>query len=181
MSINSYVDSVSDKQGPFHPRAPRSKPLTTKGHAPGIKVGNDVYPEFHAQVYPAGTAPKENTFQPNAPDIPRWALNPEVRTYPAADDFPGATSADVYAGLGKPLQGQTSRELHGGKPGRRKRKKERAGLEGVGASGKDNFRHRRLDVDPEPDSRGKTKNAWAIPGAEERWPVSAEQLTSKRR
>ncbi|OHW95755.1 hypothetical protein CSPAE12_05646 [Colletotrichum incanum] len=179
MSVNRNVDSVNSKQGEFHPSVPRSEPLTTKGHAPGIKVGNDAYPEFHAQAHPAGTAPKENTFQPNAQETPGQALNPEASTYTAANDFPGATSADVHTGLGKPLQGQTSSELHGVKL--RHRKKESAGLEGVGASGKDNFRERRLDVDHEPDSRGKTKNASAVPGAEERLPASAEEVASERR
>ncbi|GKT45885.1 uncharacterized protein ColSpa_06066 [Colletotrichum spaethianum] len=179
MSVNRNVDSVNNKQGEFHPSVPRSEPLTTKGHAPGTKVGNDAYPEFHAQTYPAGTAPKENTFQPNAQDTPGQALNPEAKTYTAANDFPGATSADVHTGLGKPMQGQTSRELHGAHPGNRK--KESAGLEGLGASGKDNFRERRLDVDQEPDSRGKTKNASAVPGAEERLPASAEEVASEHR
>ncbi|GJC85536.1 hypothetical protein ColLi_08374 [Colletotrichum liriopes] len=100
MSVNRNVDSVNNKQGEFHPSVPRSEPLTTKGHAPGTKVGNDAYPEFHAQAYPAGTAPKENTFQPNVQETPGQALNPEARTYTAANDFPGATSADVHAGLG---------------------------------------------------------------------------------
>ncbi|KAK6208515.1 hypothetical protein QIS74_12033 [Colletotrichum tabaci] len=179
MSVNRNVESVNNKQGEFHPSVPRSEPLTTKGHAPGTKVGNDAYPEFHAQAYPAGTAPRENTFQPNAQETPGQALNPEATTYTAANDFPGVTSADVHTGLGKPVQGQTSAELHGANLGRRDR--ESAGLEGVGASGKDNFRERRLDVGVEPDSRGKTKNASDIPGAEERLPASAEEVASERR
>ncbi|TKW55310.1 hypothetical protein CTA1_12780 [Colletotrichum tanaceti] len=182
MSVNRNVDSVNNKQGEFHPSVPRSEPLTTKGHAPGTKVGNDAYPEFHAQAHPAGTAPRENTFQPNnARETPGGqALNPEATTYTAAaNDFPGATSADVHTGLGKPAQGQTSAELHGAHPGRRDR--ESAGLEGVGASGKDNFRERRVDVGVEPDSRGKTENASDVSGAEERLPASAGEVASERR
>ncbi|KXH26164.1 hypothetical protein CSIM01_11434 [Colletotrichum simmondsii] len=180
MSVNRNVESINNKQGEFHPSVPRSEPLTTKGHAPGTKVGNDAYPEFHAQAYPAGTAPRENTFQPqNAQEIPGQALNPEATTYTAAQDFPGATSGDVHTGLGKPVQGQTSAELHGANVGRRD--KESAGLEGVGASGKDNFRERRLDVGQEPDTRGKTTNASNVLGAEERLPVSAEEVASERR
>lgn len=148
-------------------------------HAPGTKVGKDAYPESHVQAFPPGTAPRENTFYPNTSDTPGQALNPEATAYTAANDFPGATSADVHTGFGKPIQGQTSAESHGANLGRRNH--ESAGLEGVGASGKDNFRERRLDVGVEPDSRGKTKNASNVPGAEERIPVSAEQLASERR
>ncbi|KXH61824.1 hypothetical protein CSAL01_12786 [Colletotrichum salicis] len=180
MSVNRNVESINYKQGEFHPSVPRSEPLTTKGHAPGTKVGNDAYPEFHAQAYPAGTAPKENTFQPqNAQENPGQALNPEATAYTAAHDFPGATSGDVHTGLGKPMQGQTSAELHGTNLGRRD--KESAGLEGVGTSSKHNFRERRLDVDLEPNSRGKTKDASDTLGAEERLPVSAGEVASQRR
>ncbi|KAF6787309.1 hypothetical protein CSOJ01_15254 [Colletotrichum sojae] len=180
MSATRNVDSVNNKQGEFHPRVPRSEPLTTKGHAPGTKVGNDAYPEFHAEAHPPGTAPPEATFKPNpVSEIPGQALNPDATTRTAADDFPGATSADVHKGMGKPLQGQTNREARGVHVGHRKR--ESAGLEGVGASEKDNFRERRLDRDVEPGARGKTRNAENVPGAEDRVPVSAEELSSERR
>ncbi|OHE99329.1 hypothetical protein CORC01_05370 [Colletotrichum orchidophilum] len=98
-----------------------------------------VPPQFHPQAYPADTAPRENTFQPqNAQEIPGQALNPDATAHAATHDFPGATSVDVHAGLGKPVQGQTSAERHGANLGRRD--KESVGLEGVGTSGKDNFR-----------------------------------------
>ncbi|KAK1957425.1 hypothetical protein LY78DRAFT_686223 [Colletotrichum sublineola] len=174
MSATRNVDAVNEKQGEFHARVPPSEPLTTKGHKPGVKVGNDAYPEFHAQAYPAGTAPKENTFQPNAQDIPGQALNPDTATYTAPDEFPGATSRDVNTGLGKPLQGQTSNEVRGAHP--RHRKKERAGLEGVGAS-IDNFKERRLDVDYDPEAR--VKHISEVPGAEERYPATAEEVASE--
>ncbi|KAF6829605.1 hypothetical protein CMUS01_08093 [Colletotrichum musicola] len=180
MSATRNIDSVNSKQGEFHASVPRSEPMTTKGHAPGTKVGNDVYPEFHAQAHPAGTAPPEATFKPNPTfETPGQALNPDATTRTAAHDFPGATSADVHTGLGKPVQGQTSTELHGENLGRRG--KESAGLEGVGASGKDNFRERRLDVDVQPGSRGKSLNAENVTPAENRVPVSAEELGSERR
>ncbi|TDZ27713.1 hypothetical protein C8035_v009465 [Colletotrichum spinosum] len=181
MSATRNIDSVNNKQGEFHPRVPRSEPLTTKGHAPGVKVGNDAYPEFHAETHPAGTAPAENSFAPDAAsETPGQALNPDA--HPAgttgALDFPGATSGDVHAGMGKPVQGQTSNELHGAKV--RHRTGESAGLEGVGASQGDSFRERRLDVGVEPGARGKT-NAENVTPAEDRVPVSAEEVGSERR
>ncbi|KAL0938062.1 uncharacterized protein CTRU02_207793 [Colletotrichum truncatum] len=182
MSATRNIDSVNPKQGEFHPSVPRSEPLTTKGHAPGTKVGNDAHPEFHAQAYPAGTAPSENTFRPNATsETPGQALNPDIdpSSRTGATDFPGATSADVHTGLGKPIQGQTSAELHGSNVGRRN--KESAGLEGVGASGKDNFRDRRLDVGVAPGARGDSGNPQNITPAEDRENVSAEQVASERR
>ncbi|OLN86529.1 hypothetical protein CCHL11_08519 [Colletotrichum chlorophyti] len=182
MSATRNIDAMNNKQGEFHASVPRSEPLTTKGHAPGTKIGNDAHPAFHAQQYPPGTAPKENTFQPNATsETPGQALNPDIdpSTRTGAHDFPGATSGDVHTGLGKPIQGQTSAELHGSNVGRRD--KESAGLEGVGASVGDNFRERRLDVGVEPGARGKTLNAGDVPGAEERTPASAEEVASERR
>ncbi|KAK1993383.1 hypothetical protein LX36DRAFT_256793 [Colletotrichum falcatum] len=175
MSVTRNVDSINNKQGEFHARVPPSEPLTTKGHKPGVKVGKDAaYPEFHAQAHPAGTAPREKTFQPNAQDIPGRALNPDAADYMAPDEFPGATSADVNAGLGRPLQGQTSNEVRGAHP--RRRKKESAGLEGVGACAEDSFKKRHLDLDYDPASR---RNVSEMPGAEERYPATAEEVASE--
>jgi len=57
---------------------------------------------------------------------------PSSQRTSAADTLIGATSQDVHTGLGKPLQGQTGVELaHDGQHGR---KKQSAGLEGVGAT-----------------------------------------------
>jgi hypothetical protein len=105
--------------------------LTTSQHKPGSEQGNEAVPEFHAETYPPGTAPKESTFQPdNTYETPAQA-NPV--------DYPGSTSKDVHNAHGfqegRPLQGQTSREVHGAHAG--KRKKERTGLEGVGATSKE--------------------------------------------
>ncbi|EFQ29624.1 hypothetical protein CGRA01v4_14909 [Colletotrichum graminicola] len=176
MSTTRNIDSINPKQGEFHPSVPRSEPLTTKGHKPGVKVGNDAYPEFHAETYPAGTAPKENSFQPDLKQAtPGQALNPNAETYTSPNDFPGATSADVNTGLGKPMQGQTSNEVHGAHP--RHRKKESAGLEGVGASAHDSFKERHLDLGYDPASR---RNVSDIPGAEERYPATAEEVASER-
>lgn len=47
--------------------------------------------------------------------------------------MPGATSRDVYSGIGKPVQGMSSAEIHhGGKPGR---KREQLGLVKHGVGG----------------------------------------------
>lgn len=102
-------------------------------------VGNDTHPEFHAEQYPAGTAPQENTFQPQT--------SKEEGRYSAADSLSGSSSADVHTGAGHPGAGQTS----GGH-----RKREGAGLEGVGASASDPIKDQGLDRDHEqgPKSAG---------------------------
>lgn len=68
----------------------------------------------------------------------------------------------------------TSSEAHGGK-----KKKERSGLEGVGASRVDPIRQQRADVGVEPGERGKT-NTENAPSAEERRPISAEEVSTER-
>ena len=86
-------------------------------HAPGVKVGNDAAPEFNAQTLPAGTAPSDRTFAPNAQnEIPGQAMNPNIskETWTSAQDtIGGATSADVHTGYGHPGSGQTGKEIHG--------------------------------------------------------------------
>ncbi|OIW22742.1 hypothetical protein CONLIGDRAFT_147954 [Coniochaeta ligniaria NRRL 30616] len=120
-----------DHQDQFHARVPPTQTHGGRWHKPGNEQGKEAIPEFHAQTYPPGTAPPESTYQPhNTYETP-------VEGGPV--DYPGATSQDVYNATGvqegRPLQGQTGRELHGAHPG--KRKKERSGLEGVGATGRD--------------------------------------------
>lgn len=68
----------------------------------------------------------------------------------------------------------TSSEMHGGKG-----KKERSGLTGVGANAEDPVRERRFDVGVEPGARGKS-NVDNVAGAEERFPVGAEELSTER-
>ena len=98
-------------------------------------VGNDAVPEFHAQTLPAGTAPKESTFQPNPiSEVPGQANNDDVlrahgkesTKVNASDTLGGATSADVHTGYGHPGQGQTAADNKHGREG---------GLIGAGASG----------------------------------------------
>ena len=108
-------------------------------HKPGVLVGNDAAPSFSAKPIPAGTAPAERTFEPNTTSaIPSQALNDQQdpSTYTSASStLSGATSADVYTGLGKPLQGQTSVEQrHEGQHHRKNPGGHGAGLVGVGAN-----------------------------------------------
>ncbi|KAI1194619.1 hypothetical protein F5X97DRAFT_272439 [Nemania serpens] len=125
MSATRNPDSL---QGEFHSRVPRSEPLEKKGHKPGVLVGNDRIPEFHAETYPPGTAPREDTFQPHPEgEYPAqtWGTAPS-----AGETMTGATSQDLYRGMGKPLQGQEAREIK--KPHGVHNKKPRTGVAGVG-------------------------------------------------
>ena len=62
-------------------------------------------------------------------------MEPETRTDPLGS-MPGSTSGDVHNATdnlhGRPMGGQEGRELHGVHAG--KQKKERSGVEGVGAT-----------------------------------------------
>ncbi|KAH6617401.1 hypothetical protein F5144DRAFT_551862 [Chaetomium tenue] len=164
-------------QGEFHSRVPPSKPTSTSGNQPGHHVRNEAVPAFHAQTYTPGTAPSKDTYEPNPLNtIPGQALNPEAapagRT--GALDMPGATSRDIHSAstFARPMEGQTGRELHGAH-GVGKRKKERSGLEGVGATDSRSEetvegRARALGADlPEGVERGVKVSG---PGAEERVP-----------
>ncbi|KOS19636.1 hypothetical protein ESCO_000048 [Escovopsis weberi] len=194
----------------FHARIHPSEPLTTKGHKPGIMVGNDRIPEFHAETHPPGSAPPQATFQPNpSPE------NGPTFTYPDEDqsgdfegagagggggalDMPGATSRDVYAGMGKPLQGMEGRELSSQLPGKKHtgerthphgRRRERAGLAGLapsagggtgGKRGKDPVREHGWDL-PEGVEKGmRGKGTDEYPGAEDRVGETAEAVATER-
>ncbi|KAK1780635.1 hypothetical protein QBC45DRAFT_99494 [Copromyces sp. CBS 386.78] len=137
--MSANPDSVTN-QGQFHSSVPPAEPRTTSGHQLGQQVGNEAVPEFRAKTFAPGTAPEKDSYHANPIHAtPGQALNPDVdpssRTGPL-DAFPGSTSQSVHnqTQYGKPMQGQTSRELHGMKAG--KRKAERSGLEGVGATDK---------------------------------------------
>lgn len=140
--------------------------------------------EAHAR----GTAPASSSYTPNpVSEVGGQANNPNVNggsekepTYTsAADTLMGSTSADVHQGLGKPLQGQTNVELnHDGQHGR---KKQSAGLEGMGASTQDRGIERQF-----PEQRGLEREEAGVSGtrgnksarapAEEMQPESAETL-----
>ncbi|KAI0018032.1 hypothetical protein F4780DRAFT_558182 [Xylariomycetidae sp. FL0641] len=176
MSANRNTESMAAQAGTeFSNRVPPSEPLTTKGHKPGVMVGNEAVPEFHAETHPPGTAPREDTYQPN-PETEFSAQANNTQT-DASATLGGATSADVHTGLGKPMQGQTSQELHG-----HPHKKERAGLEGTGASaGVDSVRQKGADL-PEGVSKGMRGKADPdYPGAEDRVPAGAEEVASERK
>jgi len=92
----------------------------------------------------------------------------------AQSTITGATSADVNTGIGKPVAGQTSSELHDGSH-------ERAGLTGVGADKSDPIRERGLDIDFPKGTKGDSGvNREDITGAEERLPETAESVAAER-
>lgn len=68
----------------------------------------------------------------------------------------------------------TSKELHGGK-----RKHAGAGLEGVGANSSDPIQERGFDIDHEKGQRTTSGNTEEWQVAEERVPVTAEELASE--
>ncbi|KAK7917580.1 hypothetical protein PG985_011188 [Apiospora marii] len=177
MSATRNTESVAAKHEEFSSRVPPSEPLTTKGHKPGVLVGNDAKPEFHAEQLPAGSAPREATYQPR----PAEGENAATGNVDAASTLTGATSQDVYQGYGKPMQGQENVELR--HDGGHTSKHVGSGLAGVGApnAGRDVVRERGADL-PEgvtKGSRGKATDAY--PSAEERVPESAETVGSERR
>jgi len=182
MSASNNFESVAN-QGEFKNRVPPSKPMMAKGHAPGVKAGNDAAPEFHAQQLPPGAAPSDRTFRPNTiHESPAQAENADVateaRTF-ASDTINGFSSSDVHQGLGMPVQGQSSSQVRGS--GLTKGAKEGNGLMGVGADPRDPVRERGLDKEVPKGTRGKSgENREDIPGAEEREPVGAEQVAAER-
>jgi hypothetical protein len=133
------ADSMTTEQGEFKPHKPRAEPMTTKGHQAGHIVSDkDNAPEFTTKTLRPGSAPEDRTFNPNPQSkIPTQADDTgdgqESAYTSASATLGGIDSGDAYAGLGRPVEGQTSTEMHHeGKP---HRKAERAGLEGVGSSG----------------------------------------------
>lgn len=190
MSTLNNVDSVANQPGSFKPSVAREGPITDKGHKPGVKVNEaDQRPEYHMQAFPAGTAPASNSYASNANDIGSQADNPNVlrahgkeSTYTSpADTLTGATSQDVHTGLGKPLQGQTNVELaHDGAHGR---KKQTAGLEGVGATRGDHGLERQFvnqrGLEREEAANSGTRGNKADRAAEDMQPEGAETLDSE--
>ncbi|KAK4574990.1 hypothetical protein LTR86_000840 [Recurvomyces mirabilis] len=189
-SANANVDALQGQQqsgasGEFHSKVGRDEPMQTSGHKPGLNVGNDTVPEFSAQTLPAGTAPKDSTFQPNPVDtVPPTQQSRDNSSIEgdaeqaSALDFPGgATSGSVNTGLGKPMQGQTSSELRHDKSGG-------TGLDGIksGAQGKtvdprqpENANQRALDSDVAQTGRGDVGGA----AAQDREPESASSVAAE--
>ncbi|MCJ1409748.1 hypothetical protein MMC19_003831 [Ptychographa xylographoides] len=181
MSASSNPDSVSG-QGEFASKVPRSEPMTTSGHAPGVLVGNDAAPEFHAQTLPAGTAPADRTFKPDPiNETPGQALNDDTMrshgkesTYTSAEStLGGATSGDVHSGLGQPTGEKDNVST---------------GLVGRGASGAPSG-NQMVDERVTPNQRGLERESDElagkkfgsdIDGANERPNVTAEEVATER-
>ncbi|TFA98963.1 hypothetical protein CCMA1212_009135 [Trichoderma ghanense] len=179
--------------GEFHARRPPSEPMMKGGHKPGVKVGNDRLPESHLEIYPPGTAPAEHSFRPNPiSEIPGQANNPDVdpSTWTDPLDFPGATSKDVYKGVGVPMQGQEGREVAAQLPGKkhtesrvhpRGRKKEGTSLGAIAAEANrvDPVRYHGWDL-PEGVEKGQKGFASADhPTASEQEPMKPDQVASE--
>ncbi|KAI0909239.1 hypothetical protein F4823DRAFT_444664 [Ustulina deusta] len=171
MSANRNPDSL---QGEFHSRVPPSKPLEKGGHKPGILVGKDKVPEFHAETYPPGTAPRENTFQPRPAG--EFSAQAYGSAPSAGETMSGATSQDVYRGLGKPLQGQEAREIN--KPHGRHNKKPGTGYAGVGGVEGVDFARAKDAVRAHKGRRESRTHEY--PAAEDREPANAEETASRR-
>ncbi|KAI4176668.1 MAG: hypothetical protein LQ343_000960 [Gyalolechia ehrenbergii] len=174
-------DSMTNAQGEFQPHKPRDEPLTTHGHKPGVLVGNDTAPEFSAKTLPPGSAPADRTFKPNnISEVPGQADNPDVlRSHgkesthtTASSTLGGATSGDVYQGLGKPMQGQSSSELHD-------RQSRGGGLAGVGASGAASG-NQMADERMQPSQRGLEKEGADVAGKKvDQGAEGADELPNK--
>ncbi|KAK3322831.1 hypothetical protein B0H66DRAFT_555319 [Apodospora peruviana] len=189
--MSANPNSVAN-QGEFHDSVPPSHSHTHKGHQIGQMVGKNAIPEYHAHTFPPGTAPKENTYYPNpVSEIPGQAANPNMDPSSRTDalDIPGATSQSVYnnSAFARPMQGQTNREMHGAH-GTGRRKAERSGLEGVGASTREGTiegKVRGIGADlPEGIERGVRSRMEKDEGgyeAQQRIPASAEEVSSGRR
>ena len=141
----------------------------------------------YAQTLPPGSAPPENTFQPNPiNETPGQANNDDVlrghgkesTKVSASDTIGGATSADVHTGYGHPGQGQTGADNQHGRGG---------GLAGVGASGLQ-AELGGVDERLDPSQRGIEKEGAQkkdtvgdfAPSASERLPVSADEVAAER-
>ncbi|ODQ55073.1 hypothetical protein SAICODRAFT_23751 [Saitoella complicata NRRL Y-17804] len=130
------ADAVQPGQ-PFHPSNQSTNNNPPSTHQ--IGTANDGIQTNAVKVLPAGTSANdpEHTFQPNpnateTGTIPRGAEDTDRPTSTSAlDTFPDTTSKDLTSGLGQPVQGQSSRELHTAK-NRPTNKKEGTGLAGVG-------------------------------------------------
>lgn len=151
-------------------------------------VGNDAVPTFNAQTLPPGTAPADRTFEPEPRnEVPSQAsvsadADDHAPLTSASDTLGGATSADVYTGLGKPLQGQTSTELrHEGQHHRKNPGGYGAGLVGTGASGASSG-NQPADEHVQPSQRGLEKEEATTAGTRgsEKIEIGADELPNER-
>ncbi|KAI0886442.1 uncharacterized protein GGS22DRAFT_187687 [Annulohypoxylon maeteangense] len=140
----------------FRSRVTPAEPLSTTDHKPGVKVDSDTIFEFYME--------KESQHPTNA-----------------TDTVGDTTFQVVHTGLGKPTQGQSGAELHDDLHRDRtsRRKKEQAGLEGVGENTGDSLRQKGADL---PEGVGKStsgKTSPRYPVASERIPTSAEEVATE--
>ncbi|KAK6513268.1 hypothetical protein TWF506_009427 [Arthrobotrys conoides] len=109
----------------FHASVPASEPMERKGYPPGRDFsGNSGLPELHAETYPPGTT-QRNSSQPGAELEATDYADPSAQPV-ASDTLSGMTSKDVNRGVGRSVQGMSSRERHG------VRKKEQQGVAWTG-------------------------------------------------
>jgi hypothetical protein len=146
------ADSMTTSQGEFKPHKPHAEPMTTKGHQAG-HIASDKHnaPEFIAKTMPPGSAPQDRTFKPNTSQTDDSAQKSAYT--PASATLGGIDSRDAYAGLGRPVDGQTSHAMH--HEGKWHRKAERAGLEGVGSSGEGGMNDPKYNPRDEEDDHPK--------------------------
>lgn len=77
-------------------------------------------------------------------------------------------------GYGRPSEGMTSQEEHGGKG-----KKDRSGLEGVGANASDPIHERGFDKDHETGEKNAPIDVESWTTAEQMTPVGAEEISKE--
>ncbi|KAF2480924.1 hypothetical protein BDY17DRAFT_254649 [Neohortaea acidophila] len=177
--MSTNADSIANQagdgsSGEFSSRIAPSEPMMSSGKQPGKLVGNDAAPEFQAETLPAGTAPTSRTFQPNPTD----EAPPQATNAAAEDTILGSTSGDVHTGLGHPGSGQSSTEIrHDGEKGRNNPGKS---VQGVGESTQNFETNDERDPQYKDDVDERERGRGEKLGAEDREPVSAENLASER-
>ncbi|KAI5367574.1 hypothetical protein Slin14017_G026100 [Septoria linicola] len=176
-------NKIEGNKGQFSAAVPQPEPTINDKHQPGkiVPGSNDAIPEFQAEVLPAGSAPDKDTYEPQptdeAPPVQAYSKKGEGETTKASDTIAGATSGDVHKGLGKPVEGQSSKELRDGTH-------TSGGVEAVGGSASQS------DINPH-DPQHKSQRALdkdeAVVGrgdkasAQDREPETAESVASERK
>ncbi|KAH8800292.1 hypothetical protein F5884DRAFT_809910 [Xylogone sp. PMI_703] len=181
--MSANPDSVVN-QGEFHSRIPPSEPQPQPVYH--NKVGRGGVPESHLEVLEAGSAPQDRSFHPDTtntfpgrdPDT-----NLDEMHESGGDILPGATSKDVENDFNRPVQGQTSRELHG--TGATKGAREELGLGGKGEKVGVQQKHGRSKysehsgIDEQYTGKRQHEFNKDTTGAEEKLPVGAEEVASE--
>ncbi|KAH7634160.1 hypothetical protein B0T09DRAFT_404419 [Sordaria sp. MPI-SDFR-AT-0083] len=190
--MSANPDSVTN-QGQFHSSVPPAEPRTRSGISQ--QVGNEALPEFRAKTFPSGTAPEKDSHHANSIHAtPGQGMDTDVDPSTQTgllDAFPGSRSQSVHnqTTYGKPMQGQTSNELHGMKV--RHRKAERSGVEGLGTTHKHaetvfNQVREQVADKPEPIKRGirgetdrMGEGGYNARGAEHSQPKTAQRVATE--